>query len=174
MRRRQNKPWRKSEQKGDFQTMLLNTKGKRKALFFTLWFHSLLFWLYVVARIIVSNVRLYALFIDYIPHITFLELGIATFLSSMLFMYLFLKESWKWEYLCAAHKSALGYLGIAVDFVVAAVFGVSVLVFSRWLGCFYLKSRVLNCLLPFSRFLVDDQLYLCVSLTSLLSPHWVV
>jgi len=75
--------------------MLLNTKGKRKALFFTLWFHSLLFWLYVVARIIVSNVRLYALFIDYIPHITFLELGIATFLSSMLFMYLFLKESWK-------------------------------------------------------------------------------
>jgi len=71
-----------------------DTKGKRKALFFTLWFHSLLFWLYVVARIIVSNVRLYALFIDYIPHITFFELGIATFLSSMLFMYLFLKESW--------------------------------------------------------------------------------
>jgi len=79
---------------GDFQIMLLNTKGKRKALFLTLWFHSLLFWLYVVARVILDDVGWDALFIRYIPHITFFELGIATFLSSMLFMYLFLKESW--------------------------------------------------------------------------------
>jgi len=74
--------------------MLLNTKGKRKALFFTLWFHSLLFWLYVVARVIVSRVGVHDLFLNYVPHITFFALGIATFLSSMLFMYLFLKESW--------------------------------------------------------------------------------
>jgi len=66
--------------------------NKRKALFFTLWFYSFLIWVYVAIRIIVNNVWWEDLFIHYIPHITFEKLGITAFLSSALFMYLFLRE----------------------------------------------------------------------------------
>ena len=66
--------------------------NKRKALFFTLWAYSFLTWLYVITRIIVNNVWWEDLFILYIPYITFEKLGITVFLSSALFMYLFLKE----------------------------------------------------------------------------------
>ena len=66
--------------------------NKRKAFFFTLWGYSFLVWLYVITRIIVNNVWWEALFIDYIPIITFEKLGITAFLLSALSLYLFLKE----------------------------------------------------------------------------------
>jgi hypothetical protein len=65
----------------------------RKALFLTLWVHSLLVWLYVVTRIIVNYVPLNSLFIDAVPFLTFTLLGIIAFVLSMMFMFMFLKES---------------------------------------------------------------------------------
>ncbi len=58
----------------------------------TLWFYSFILWLYIVARIIIDDVRLNSLFLDYIPFLTFINLGIISFLSSMVFMYMYLKE----------------------------------------------------------------------------------
>lgn len=66
--------------------------NKKRALYFTLWFYSFLVWIYVILRIIVSRVRVTSLFIDAVPVITFLDLGVLSFLVSALFMYLFLKE----------------------------------------------------------------------------------
>jgi len=66
---------------------------KRKALFFTLWFHSFLTWLYICTRIIVNDIWWEELFILYIPIITFEKIGIGAFLLSVLFMYMFLKEN---------------------------------------------------------------------------------
>ncbi len=65
----------------------------KKALFLTLWVHSLLVWLYVVSRIIVNHVPLNSPFIDAIPFLTFTVLGIIAFVLSMIFMFMYLKES---------------------------------------------------------------------------------
>ena len=65
---------------------------KRKALYFTFWVHSFLVWVYLCIRIIVNNVWWEALFIDYIPIITFEKLGIISFLFSLVFLYMFLQE----------------------------------------------------------------------------------
>lgn len=65
---------------------------KRKALYLTLWVHSFLVWVYLCIRIIVNNVWWEALFIDYIPIITFEKLGIVSFLFSFVFLYMFLQE----------------------------------------------------------------------------------
>ena len=64
----------------------------KKALFLTLWINSLLFWLYVVSRIVVSNVCPHSLFIDSVPFLSFTIVGIVTFVSNMVFMFLFLLE----------------------------------------------------------------------------------
>ncbi len=66
--------------------------NKKRALYFTLWFYSFLVWVYVSLRIIVSRVSVTSLFIDAVPVITFLDLGVLSFLVSAFFMYLFLKE----------------------------------------------------------------------------------
>ena len=63
----------------------------RKALFVTLWVHSLLVWLYIVARIVVNHVRLNSPFIDAVPLLTFTALGIIAFVSSMIFMFMYLQ-----------------------------------------------------------------------------------
>ncbi|HMK95229.1 MAG TPA: hypothetical protein VK536_07500 [Candidatus Limnocylindrales bacterium] len=65
---------------------------KRKALFLTLWLYSFLFWLYIVARIVVDWVPLNGLFLNYIPFFTFTRLGAILFVLSMIFMYLYLIE----------------------------------------------------------------------------------
>ena len=65
---------------------------KRKALYLTFWVHSFLVWVYIALRIIVNNVWWEALFIDYIPIITFEKIGIVSFLFSLVFLYMFLQE----------------------------------------------------------------------------------
>ncbi len=85
----------------------------KKALFLTIWIHSLLIWLYVVARIVVNHVRIGSLFIDAIPFLTFTSRGIITFVLSMIFMFLYLtnglekahasgSEDENWKANCAA------------------------------------------------------------------------
>ena len=66
---------------------------KKKALFFTLWFYTLLLWLYIVARIVIDSVRLDSLFINHVPFFTFIGLGALSFVVSMVFMYLYLTEN---------------------------------------------------------------------------------
>ncbi len=65
----------------------------KKALFLTLWFHSFLVWLYIIARIVVNHVHLGSLFIDSVPFFTFTTLGIVAFVASMIFMFIYLKEA---------------------------------------------------------------------------------
>ena len=63
---------------------------KKKALFATLWLYSFLFWLYLVSRIVIDQVPLNALFLNYVPFFTFIGLGMDVFILSMIFMFLFL------------------------------------------------------------------------------------
>ena len=63
-----------------------------KALFLTLGSGSFLIWLYVVARIIFSRVPLNSRFIDAVPFFTFTTLGIVAFVSSLVFMFLYLTK----------------------------------------------------------------------------------
>ena len=44
--------------------------------------YSLLFWFYIVLRVVVDHVGLYNRFIDSVPFFTFFNLGIFTFLLS--------------------------------------------------------------------------------------------
>jgi hypothetical protein len=66
---------------------------RKKELFLTLWFYSFLVWLYIVARIVINHVQLESLFLDSVPFLTFTRLGIIAFVSSMIFMFMYLKES---------------------------------------------------------------------------------
>lgn len=66
---------------------------RMKALFLVLWVHSLLIWLYIVARIIVNHVHVVSPFLDAIPFLSFMTLGIITFVLSMIFMFLYLQAS---------------------------------------------------------------------------------
>ena len=66
---------------------------RMRALFLVLWVHSLLVWLYIVVRIVVNHVHLLSPFLDAIPFISFITLGIITFVLSMIFMFLFLQAS---------------------------------------------------------------------------------
>jgi hypothetical protein len=63
---------------------------EKKALFATLWLYTFLFWLYIVARIIIDQVRLDDLFLNFVPFFTFIRLGAIVFVFSMIFMYLYL------------------------------------------------------------------------------------
>jgi hypothetical protein len=60
-----------------------------KALFLTLWVHSLLAWLYIVARVVLDHVQWNSLFIDAVPFLTFSRLAIITFVSSMISMFMY-------------------------------------------------------------------------------------
>ena len=63
------------------------------------------------------------------------------------------------------------YLEIVVDFGISVFFGIALLVFSLFDGCFCLECGVLGWGLPFS-FMVSP--ILRASLMSLLLLHWVV
>lgn len=58
----------------------------------TLWAYSFLFWLYIVARIVVDQVPLNSLFLNFVPFFTFIGVGAITFVVSMIFMFLYLIE----------------------------------------------------------------------------------
>jgi len=75
------------------QTKGVRNIKRKKALFFTLWFYSFLIWLYIDARIIINNVHLNSLFLDSVPFLTFIRLGIIAFVFSMIFMFMYLEES---------------------------------------------------------------------------------
>jgi len=62
-------------------------------LFATLWLYTFLLWLYIAARIIIDQVSLNALFINYVPFFTFIGLGFIAFVLSMIFMFMFLIEN---------------------------------------------------------------------------------
>jgi hypothetical protein len=63
------------------------------AAFLTLWLYSFLVWLYVVARIVFDNVPVSSLFLNSVPFLTFAELGIISFVSSMIFTFMYFRES---------------------------------------------------------------------------------
>jgi hypothetical protein len=61
-----------------------------KALVFTTWLYSLLLWLYLVARIILNKVNVFANVIYFVPYLSFWILGAISFTLSFtcLFVYL--------------------------------------------------------------------------------------
>jgi hypothetical protein len=61
-----------------------------RALVLTTWLYSLLLWLYIVARIVVNKVEMSDLFIDYVPHFTFLNVGVLSFVLSFVCMLTYL------------------------------------------------------------------------------------
>lgn len=65
-----------------------------KALLLTTWLYSLLLWIYIVMRIIISGVIMTHLFISSIPYLTFAILGMISFTLSFvsLFAYLVLSD----------------------------------------------------------------------------------
>ena len=65
----------------------------RKAAFLTLGLYSFLVWLYVVARIVFDYVDVDILFFNSVPFLTFAELGIISFVFSMIFIFMYLRES---------------------------------------------------------------------------------
>jgi hypothetical protein len=67
----------------------------KKALFLILWLYTFLFWMYIVARIVIDQVALNSLFLNFVPFFTFMGLGALLFVLSMIFMFLFLTESEK-------------------------------------------------------------------------------
>jgi NAD(P)H dehydrogenase (quinone) len=69
------------------------TIKRLKALFLTLGSGSFLIWLYIASRVIFNRVPLYSRFIDAFPFFTFTTLGIVAFVSSLVFMFLYLTEN---------------------------------------------------------------------------------
>lgn len=61
-----------------------------KALFFTLWLYTLLFWAYIVLRIVIDQVDLSSLVLNFVPFFTFMRLGALLFVVSMVFLFLYL------------------------------------------------------------------------------------
>ncbi len=61
-----------------------------KALLITVGFFSFLFWIYVVARVLISHVRLYNPFISFIPFLSFFTVGIISFLVSFVCFFAYL------------------------------------------------------------------------------------
>ncbi len=61
-----------------------------RALVLSTWLYSLLLWLYITARIVLSQVDMSAPFIEGIPRITFLNLGIFAFVLSFLCLLIYL------------------------------------------------------------------------------------
>ena len=67
---------------------------KKKALFATLWLYTFLFWLYIVATIVIDSAPFSnSKFFNYVPFDAFVLLGITAFVLSMIFLYLFLTEN---------------------------------------------------------------------------------
>ncbi len=62
-------------------------------MFLTFWASSFLFWLYVVARVVINDANPNALFIDAIPFLSFWAVGAIAFASFMVFLFLYLLES---------------------------------------------------------------------------------
>lgn len=60
-----------------------------KGLVLATWLYSLLLWVYIVMRIVFSNVHMSSVFIDGIPNITFLNLGIFSFCLSFASLIIF-------------------------------------------------------------------------------------
>jgi hypothetical protein len=57
-----------------------------RALVFSTWLYSLMLWLYIVARVVISGVDVHYPFLDSIPSISISALGAASFLASFISM----------------------------------------------------------------------------------------
>ena len=61
-----------------------------RALLLTTWLYSLLLWLYIVVRITVDRVDLLDPFIDAVPSLSFLRLGLISFVLSFICLFIYL------------------------------------------------------------------------------------
>ena len=62
----------------------------KRAVVLSTWLYSLLLWLYIVARIIISRVSVYSRFLDPVPFFTFITLGIISFAVSFICLIVYL------------------------------------------------------------------------------------
>jgi hypothetical protein len=68
-----------------------------RALFLAIWAYSMLAWLYIVLRIVVSKVEMSAPFIDAYPWISIWQTGAVTFVISFVAMFVYLAVWWRPE-----------------------------------------------------------------------------
>jgi hypothetical protein len=61
-----------------------------KALFFSTWLYSLMLWLYIVARVVISGVDVHYPFVDSIQSISISEMGAASFLLSFVCLVIYM------------------------------------------------------------------------------------
>ena len=61
-----------------------------KAITLSTWLYSLLFWLYIVARITINRVNPTSRFIPSVPFFTFMNLGVSTFILSFVCLIVYL------------------------------------------------------------------------------------
>ena len=61
-----------------------------RAIILSFWLYSLLFWLYIVARIIINRVNPASRFIPLVPFFTFMNLGVSTFILSFVCLIVYL------------------------------------------------------------------------------------
>ncbi len=61
-----------------------------RALFFCTWLYSLMLWLYIVARVVISGVDVHYPFVDSIPSISISEMGVASFLLSFVCLVIYM------------------------------------------------------------------------------------
>lgn len=70
--------------------LILRDMELRRALVFSTWLYSLLFWLYVVARITLNNIDPNVRFLNRLPYITFFHVGLFTFILSFACLVIYL------------------------------------------------------------------------------------
>ena len=61
-----------------------------RAIILSFWLYSLLFWLYIVARIVINRVNPTSRFIPSVPFFTFMNLGVSTFILSFVCLIVYL------------------------------------------------------------------------------------
>lgn len=67
----------------------------QRAIVLSTWLYSLLFWLYVVARITINNIDPNDRFISRVPYITFFTVGVLSFALSFICLVVYLTN---WEF----------------------------------------------------------------------------
>jgi len=66
-----------------------------RALVLSAWLYSLMLWLYIVARILISGADVHYPFVDSIPSISISAMGVASFLLSFVSMAVYFTLWWK-------------------------------------------------------------------------------
>ena len=66
-----------------------------RAVVLSAWLYSLMLWLYIVARILISGADVHYPFVDSIPSISISAMGVASFLISFICMAIYFTYWWK-------------------------------------------------------------------------------